>query len=68
MGNASGRRKSAAKLEPGAQKVLGRELRAMYNELVEEPVPDRFVKLLDELERVEEFQDEPSNQTDKTSK
>jgi len=32
---------------------LGRKLRASYDELVRQPVPDRFRQLLDELERQE---------------
>jgi hypothetical protein len=43
----------APKLEPGAQNMLGRELRHMYHQIVSEPVPDRFVRLLDQLEQAE---------------
>ena len=43
----------APKLEPAAQTVLGRELRHMYHQIVSEPVPDRFVHLLDQLEQAE---------------
>jgi hypothetical protein len=67
MGNASGRGQGAPKLEPGAQKALGRELRAMYDELIEEPVPDRFLQLLDQLEQsekpAENKQDDPDSPT-----
>ena len=31
--------------------LISRQLRAIYDEVVSEPVPDRFVKLLEELER-----------------
>ena len=31
--------------------LISRQLRAIYDEVVNEPVPDRFVKLLEELER-----------------
>lgn len=30
---------------------IGRELRAMFNDVVAEPVPERFQKLLEELEQ-----------------
>jgi hypothetical protein len=33
------------------QAFIGRELRAVYDNIINEPVPDRFVKLLEELER-----------------
>lgn len=42
------------KLEQVTQNALGHELRAMYNQIVNEPVPDRFVRLLDQLEQAEE--------------
>ena len=29
--------------------MIGRQLRAAYHEILNEPVPDRFVRLLDEL-------------------
>jgi len=32
---------------------LAPQLRALYEELLQEPIPDRFIKLLDELERKE---------------
>lgn len=37
-------------LPPELQGVLGRQLRAAYGALVQEPVPDRFMKLLSQLE------------------
>ncbi len=40
-----------AALEPELQAHIGRQLRAMYNEVVNEAVPDRLLKLLQELER-----------------
>lgn len=38
------------------QSHLGRKLKEAYEELVREPVPDRFRQLLDELERKENKQ------------
>jgi hypothetical protein len=40
-----------ATLEAGLQAHIGRQLRAVYDEVVEEGVPDRFLRLLEELER-----------------
>jgi hypothetical protein len=39
-----------AGLESGIQAHIGRQLRHIYDEVVNEPVPDRFVKLLAALE------------------
>ena len=41
----------AAKLDADVQRFIGNQLRAVYDEVVKEPVPERFVKLLEELER-----------------
>ena len=38
------------------QKHLGRKLKAAYDELVRQPVPDTFRQLLDELDRREKKQ------------
>jgi len=38
-------------LEPELQDHIGRQLRAVYDEVLNEPVPDRFLRLLAELER-----------------
>jgi hypothetical protein len=38
-------------LEADLQAHIGRQLRAVYDEVVSEAVPDRFLKLLEELER-----------------
>jgi hypothetical protein len=40
-----------AGLESDIQAHLGRHLRAIYNEVAAQPVPDRFVKLLQQLEQ-----------------
>jgi len=37
------------RLGPDLQAVIGEQLRAVYHEIVSEPVPDRFVRLLQEL-------------------
>ncbi|KAB0269801.1 hypothetical protein FEZ63_00225 [Microvirga brassicacearum] len=38
------------KLDNVSQKRIGDQLRAMYDDLVQQPVPDRFKDLLAELE------------------
>jgi anti-sigma factor NepR-like protein len=38
-------------LEADLQAHIGRQLRAVYDEVVSEAVPDRFLRLLEELER-----------------
>ncbi|WP_243375293.1 NepR family anti-sigma factor [Microvirga solisilvae] len=40
-----------AKLDDGSQKRIGDQLRAMYDELMQQPVPDRFKDLLDQLDK-----------------
>jgi hypothetical protein len=40
-----------AALNPDLQAHIGRQLRLVYDEVANEPVPDRFLKLLKELER-----------------
>jgi hypothetical protein len=40
-----------ATLEADLQAHIGRQLRAVYDEVVEEGVPERFLRLLEELER-----------------
>jgi hypothetical protein len=42
---------SAQPLEADVQAHLGRQLRAVYDEMASQPVPDRFIQLLDALER-----------------
>lgn len=40
-----------ARLESDIQAHLGRQLRAIYDEVAAQPVPDRFMKLLQQLEQ-----------------
>jgi hypothetical protein len=42
------------KLDSGSQKRIGDQLRAMYDELMQQPVPDRFKDLLDQLDKKNE--------------
>jgi hypothetical protein len=41
------------RLDRDAQARLGEQLRAMYDELLQQPVPNRFVELLKSLDEVE---------------
>jgi hypothetical protein len=47
-------KKADMRLSRKLQEHLGRQLRASYGELVTAPVPDRFVRLLQELESKED--------------
>ncbi len=40
-----------AKLDTNSQRRIGDQLRAMYDELMQQPVPDRFRDLLEQLEK-----------------
>jgi hypothetical protein len=42
-------REPAARAE--IQTYIGRQLRAVYDEIVNEPIPDNLVRLLEDLER-----------------
>ena len=44
------RASSDAKLDGGVQARIGDQLRAMYDELMQQPVPDRLKNLLDRLQ------------------
>jgi len=43
--------KSGARIDPRIQREIGRHLRAHYDDLVNEPVPDKFMQLLQQLEK-----------------
>jgi hypothetical protein len=46
-------RKDGPRVDAKIRTHLGKKLKAAYQTLVEEPVPDKFVKLLDELRHKE---------------
>lgn len=48
----AGAREGAA-LDPRVRSHIGRRIKALYDEVAEEPVPDRFVALLEELAKKE---------------
>lgn len=45
----SGRGKPA--MDPKVQQAIGKRLRAVYDDVINEPVPDKFMELLAKLER-----------------
>ncbi len=47
----SGKLAPDPKLDSTSQKRIGDQLRAMYDELVQQPVPDRFKLLLEQLDK-----------------
>ena len=47
---------AAVKLDASAQALIGQQLRAVYGEIVNQPVPDHLLKLLEDLERKSEGQ------------
>ena len=42
---------SDAGVDPVVQAHIGRELRSLFDEIVHQPVPDRFLELLQSLEK-----------------
>lgn len=46
-------RSRAPALENDLQRTIGTQLRAMYDDILYQPVPDQFLTLLQELERSE---------------
>lgn len=40
-------------MSPDLQAHIGRHLRALFDEVAQEPVPDRFLQLLKDLEKNE---------------
>lgn len=45
--------RGAGRLDPRVRAHIGRKIKAVYDEVVQEPVPDRFLTLLDELAKKE---------------
>ncbi len=41
----------SAGLQPQVQDHIGRQLRALYDDVLTQPVPDRFRELMDRLDR-----------------
>ncbi len=52
-GNDDAAMNSDVKLDASAQMLIGRQLKAVYGDILAEPVPEQFLQLLDDLERAE---------------
>jgi Anti-sigma factor NepR len=42
---------SAPRIDPRIQREIGKHLRAHYDDVVKEPIPDKFIELLQQLEQ-----------------
>jgi hypothetical protein len=51
QGGAASAATSMASLGPDLQAHIGRQLRAAFQQIIDEPVPDRFVTLIESLSR-----------------
>ncbi len=54
ISNPTENKPQSAKLGRDIQARIGEQLRAMYNGLVQQPVPDRFVELLKKMDKREQ--------------
>jgi hypothetical protein len=45
--------RGVGRLDPRVRTHIGRKIKAVYDEVLQEPVPDRFLNLLDELSKKE---------------
>lgn len=43
--------RGGAQIEPRIQTEIGKHLRAIYDDVINEPVPSKFMELLEKLER-----------------
>ena len=55
-GNETDECAAAPTIDEKIQRHIGRKLKASYEELIKQPVPDKFRNLLDELQRKEKKQ------------
>ena len=56
VGNEIDASATAPAIDEKIQRHIGRKLKASYEELIKQPVPDKFRNLLDELQRKEKKQ------------
>jgi hypothetical protein len=56
--------KSAARLESDIKIRIGQQLRAMYSDVVNQGVPDRFSEILRRLDRADEAGTEQKNENE----
>jgi hypothetical protein len=45
------RSSAGGNIDPGIQTEIGKHLRAIYDDVISEPVPSKFMELLEKLER-----------------
>jgi hypothetical protein len=50
-GTSPAERRAAARLKPQVQDHIGRQLRAVYDDVLKQPLPDRFRELMEKLDR-----------------
>jgi hypothetical protein len=50
-GAGGGGRHAGGEVDPRVQNEIGRHLRAIYDDVISEPVPERFMELLKQLEK-----------------
>jgi len=62
-GTSGGSRSDASTLGNDVQAKIGQHLRAMYDDVVRQGVPDRFMDLLSRLDRPEHVKDRPVPRT-----
>lgn len=58
-GSADRTQSRSGKLDKETQVKIGQQLRAMYDEVVRQGVPDRFAELLKQLERHDDKEPQP---------
>ena len=56
----SGQAGGAVQMDPRVQTEIGKHLRAIYDDVINEPVPDRFMELLEKLERSTQKAEKPT--------
>ena len=56
-----------SKPPPGAHGEIGSRLRALFAEAEQEPLPERLIDLLEQLDRVEEANNRPGGKPQETS-
>jgi hypothetical protein len=61
MRETSPRKEAAPAMDPELQAHIGRHLKAAYEDILNQPVPDRFRQLLDQLSDSEASSSEESN-------
>lgn len=46
-----GREQTTSRLKPQVQEHIGRQLRAVYDDVLKQPLPDRFRELMEKLDQ-----------------